>query len=205
MRLIRTLFLLGLATLLFLLSLANSEKVTLYFLPKNLTALFEIEIAVKIPLFLVKDSRKNLSEACTKFYKSWNLNPHAVAVSNIKIFFFGCKKKNKVLIDYCYLLKKNKRLILNHNKMDINIAQKKRLKANLIDRLILDDKKISKVINSIKTIIKLKDPKLIKFNYLLSKELKLSHNKLTLRDWVWIWLFLQSISSSVEIFSFDLQ
>ena len=68
------------------------------------------------------------------------------------------KKKNKVLIDYCYLLKKNKRLILNHNKMDINIAQKKRLKANLIDRLILDDKKISKIINSIKTIIKLKDP-----------------------------------------------
>ena len=53
MRLIRTLFLLCLATLLFLLSLANSEKVTLYFLPKNLTALFEIEIAVKIPLFLV--------------------------------------------------------------------------------------------------------------------------------------------------------
>ena len=33
------------------------------------------------------------------------------------------KKKNKVLIDYCYLLKKNKRLILNHNKMDINIAK----------------------------------------------------------------------------------
>jgi len=53
MRLIRTLFLFCLATLLFLLSLANSEKVTLYFLPKNLTALFEIGFAVNIPLFLV--------------------------------------------------------------------------------------------------------------------------------------------------------
>ena len=53
MRLIRTLFLFCLATLLFLLSLANSEKVTLYFLPENLTALFEIEMAVSIPLFLV--------------------------------------------------------------------------------------------------------------------------------------------------------
>ena len=53
MRLIRTLFLFCLATLLFLLSLANSEKVTLYFLPENLAALFEIEIAVNIPLFLV--------------------------------------------------------------------------------------------------------------------------------------------------------
>jgi len=53
MRLIRTLFLFCLATLLFLLSLANSEKVTLYFLPESLTALFEIEVAISIPLFLV--------------------------------------------------------------------------------------------------------------------------------------------------------
>ena len=53
MRLIRTLFLFCLATLLFLLSLANSEKVTLYFLPENLTALFEIEMVVRIPVFLV--------------------------------------------------------------------------------------------------------------------------------------------------------
>ena len=53
MRLIRTVFLFCLATLLFLLSLANSEKVTLYFLPENLKAFFEIEIAIKIPLFLV--------------------------------------------------------------------------------------------------------------------------------------------------------
>ena len=53
MRLIRTLFLFCLATLLFLLSLANSEKVTLFFLPENLTALMEIEMAVTIPLFLV--------------------------------------------------------------------------------------------------------------------------------------------------------
>jgi len=51
--LIRTLFLFCLATLLFLLSLANSEKVNLYFLPENLTALFEIEMAISIPLFLV--------------------------------------------------------------------------------------------------------------------------------------------------------
>ena len=53
MRLIRTLFLFFLAILLFLLSLANSEKVTLYFLPENLTALFKFEIAVNVPLFLV--------------------------------------------------------------------------------------------------------------------------------------------------------
>ena len=53
MRLIRTLFLFCLATLLISLSLANSEKVTLYFLPENLASLLEIKIAVNIPLFLV--------------------------------------------------------------------------------------------------------------------------------------------------------
>ena len=53
MRLIRTLFLLCLATLLFLLSIANSEKVTVYFLPENLTSLLDIKIAINIPLFLI--------------------------------------------------------------------------------------------------------------------------------------------------------
>ena len=53
MRLIRTLFLFFLASLLILISLANSENVTLYFLPENLMGIFEVEIAVNIPLFLV--------------------------------------------------------------------------------------------------------------------------------------------------------
>ena len=68
------------------------------------------------------------------------------------------KKKNKVLKDYCDLIKKNKKLIINQNKKDIFNAKKKGLKKNLIDRLILDEKKISNIINSIKSIIKLKDP-----------------------------------------------
>ena len=53
MRLIRTLFLLCLATILFLISLANSEKVMLYFVPENLTSLLGIKIAINIPLFLI--------------------------------------------------------------------------------------------------------------------------------------------------------
>ena len=68
------------------------------------------------------------------------------------------KKKNKVLKDYCDLIKKNKKLIINQNKKDIFNAQKKGLKKNLIDRLILEEKKISNIISSIKSIIKLKDP-----------------------------------------------
>ena len=68
------------------------------------------------------------------------------------------KKKDKILKDYYLLIEKNRKLILNENKKDIKNALKKKIKDNLIKRLILDDKKISDIINSIKKIIKLKDP-----------------------------------------------
>ena len=67
-------------------------------------------------------------------------------------------KKNKVLKDYCNLIEKNKILIIKENKKDINNAIKIKLKDNLIKRLILDKKKIFSIIDSIKKIIKLKDP-----------------------------------------------
>ena len=53
---------------------------------------------------------------------------------------------------------KNKKLILRENLKDINNAINKKLKGNLINRLILDNKKILDIVNSIKKIIKLKDP-----------------------------------------------
>ena len=68
------------------------------------------------------------------------------------------KKKDKILKDYYRLIEKNKKLILNENKKDIKNALKKKVKDNLIKRLKLNDKKISDIINSIKKIIKLKDP-----------------------------------------------
>jgi glutamate-5-semialdehyde dehydrogenase len=68
------------------------------------------------------------------------------------------KMKNKVLKDYFHLIKKNKTLIINQNKKDINNLTKKKIKESLVKRLLLNDKKISEIINSIKNIIKLKDP-----------------------------------------------
>ena len=68
------------------------------------------------------------------------------------------KKKDKVLKDYYHLVDKNRKLIIKENKKDVKNAIKKGIKDNLIKRLILDDKKISNIINSIKNIIKLKDP-----------------------------------------------
>ena len=68
------------------------------------------------------------------------------------------KRKNKVLKKYTLLIEKNKNSILSENKKDIKFALRKRLKNNLIDRLILNRKKLKSIINSIKKIIKLKDP-----------------------------------------------
>ena len=53
MRLLRTLFLSCLAIILLLISLANSQKVTLYFLPESLSSFFKITFSLNIPLFLV--------------------------------------------------------------------------------------------------------------------------------------------------------
>jgi|TARA_B100001059_G_scaffold88846_1_gene87357 uncharacterized integral membrane protein len=53
MRLLRTLFLSFLAIILLMLSLANSQKVTIYFLPESLSSFFETTFVLNIPLFLV--------------------------------------------------------------------------------------------------------------------------------------------------------
>lgn len=66
------------------------------------------------------------------------------------------KKRNAVLKQFCIYLKKNKKLILKANKIDILKAS--RIKNGMIDRLILNDKKINDIINSVKEIIKFKDP-----------------------------------------------
>ena len=68
------------------------------------------------------------------------------------------KKKDIVLKNFYQLIDKNRKLIMNENKKDVKNAIKKKIKNNLIQRLILDNKKISNIINSIKRIIKLKDP-----------------------------------------------
>ena len=68
------------------------------------------------------------------------------------------KVKNKVLRDYCTLIIKNKNKIINENKKDIRIAEAKKIKENLINRLSLNNVKIESIIKSIKTIANFKDP-----------------------------------------------
>src|SRR5210317_129164 len=80
---------------------------------------------------------------------------NARKATNIKI---SKKIKNKVLNDYCNLLLKNKKLIIKENLKDIKIATQKKIKKNLMNRLILNEKKILQIIKTLKQIIKLKDP-----------------------------------------------
>jgi glutamate-5-semialdehyde dehydrogenase len=68
------------------------------------------------------------------------------------------KKKDKVLQDYCNLIFNNQLNIVRENKKDLRQAKNKKLKENLIKRLLIDKKKILQIVNSIKIIRKFKDP-----------------------------------------------
>ena len=68
------------------------------------------------------------------------------------------KKKDKVLQDYCNLIFINQSNIIRENKKDLRQAKRKKLNKNLIKRLFIDKEIILQIVNSIKIIIKLKDP-----------------------------------------------
>jgi glutamate-5-semialdehyde dehydrogenase len=68
------------------------------------------------------------------------------------------KTKNKVLNDYAKLLIKEKKFIFKENIKDIKFAKNKGLKKNLINRLLINEKKLNDIKVSINKIEKLKDP-----------------------------------------------
>ena len=68
------------------------------------------------------------------------------------------KVKNRVLEKYILLLEKEKNSILQQNVKDVKIAVKKKLKDNLIDRLIINTQKLNSIKSAVKSIINLADP-----------------------------------------------
>ena len=68
------------------------------------------------------------------------------------------KTKNKVLLNFIVILRKNKKNLIRENIKDIKFSQRKGLKKNLIKRLELSENKIDSVIKSVEEIIKFKDP-----------------------------------------------
>ena len=67
-------------------------------------------------------------------------------------------KKNSVLKQFSKYLTLNTKLILNSNKKDIIAAKSKKIKNSMIDRLVLNKKKIDQMVSSINQIAKFKNP-----------------------------------------------
>ena len=74
-------------------------------------------------------------------------------LSNVNI-----DKRNSVLKQFAQYIKINSQSILNANKKDIFNAKSKKIKHSMIDRLKLNNKKITQIKKSIEEIIKFKDP-----------------------------------------------
>ena len=66
--------------------------------------------------------------------------------------------KNIILGKIAEEILNNKDEIINANKVDIENAKKKNMKESLIDRLLIDDKRVLSMVKGIKDIINLEDP-----------------------------------------------
>ena len=74
------------------------------------------------------------------------------AFENLKVV--DHKKINKTLRDYCKLISTNKTKIIRENTKDVKKLKRK----HILDRLILNEKKITGIIKSIKEIEKFPNP-----------------------------------------------
>ncbi len=79
-------------------------------------------------------------------------------IASIHLSNTSIDKKNSVLIQFSQYLKNNIKIILNANKKDVSNAKSKKIKDSMIDRLMLDKNKIIQIRNSIKEIVKFKNP-----------------------------------------------
>ena len=68
------------------------------------------------------------------------------------------KEKNKILRDFAQILNSNIEAIKKENQKDLEYAKANNLSSALIDRLLLDDKRIESMANSILEISALKEP-----------------------------------------------
>ena len=75
-----------------------------------------------------------------------------------QIFLADTKKKNDVLKAIEQQLLENKDIILEKNKLDVELAKKNGMSESLIDRLILNSSRIEQIAKSIEKVINLKDP-----------------------------------------------
>ena len=89
----------------------------------------------------------------SKYMNLIGLNAKKASLKKIKT-----ETKNKILKRYSSLLVKEKNSIFKANSKDIKFALKKGLKKNLIDRLVINQKKLTNIKNTVNKIARLKDP-----------------------------------------------
>ena len=68
------------------------------------------------------------------------------------------RKKNDALEEIASSIDREREKIISANALDLENARKNNMKASLIDRLMLDDKRIDGIVESIRELIKLPDP-----------------------------------------------
>jgi len=66
--------------------------------------------------------------------------------------------KNRALLRMAESIEKNRERIIEENKKDVNLANKKELSKALIDRLTLDEKRIRQMSKSLEEIVNIEDP-----------------------------------------------
>jgi len=79
-------------------------------------------------------------------------------IASLRLSKFNIDKRNSVLEQFNKYLKSSTKSILNSNKIDVAKAKSKKIKDSMIERLQLNEEKIVQIRNSIKEIIKFKDP-----------------------------------------------
>jgi len=91
-----------------------------------------------------------------------NLYMHKIGekakIASLNLSNLNINKKNSVLKQFSQYLKANERSILNANKKDLSKAKSKKIKDSMINRLKLNNEKISQIRSSIDKIVKFKDP-----------------------------------------------
>ena len=89
----------------------------------------------------------HIEDICFKAYKASNTLSHATKDS-----------KNDALEKIAISIHKDKKLILEANIIDMDLAKKNNISEALLDRLFLDESRIDSIINGVYNIIKLDDP-----------------------------------------------
>ncbi|MEM2913963.1 MAG: gamma-glutamyl-phosphate reductase, partial [Candidatus Bathyarchaeia archaeon] len=78
--------------------------------------------------------------------------------ASFKLAKLSTETKNKALYDMADALEKNADVILEANRKDVEASRKRGVKESLIDRLVLNKSRISKMAQCLREVAELPDP-----------------------------------------------